>query len=229
MSTAAADLRKPSPLVRPARDTAGTSAPQWFALENISWGTYELLARDLAGQHVRITYDDGRVVLMSPSPIHELIKGLIGRLIETAAFTRNLAVQPLGSTTWKRKDLSKALEADECYYVQNEARVRELTEFDLSRDPPPDLAIEIEATHHPLDRTSIYAKLGVNEVLRHDGERVEFLKLGPDGRYAPIGHSEAFPFLTPAIIDEHVAMLGEVGHTGIAQRFATRLAELPGA
>lgn len=195
------------------------SPQQLFTLENASWELYELLLRDVEGQHVRITYDNGRMVLMSPLPIHDKLKKMMGALIETTAVTLEIPMAMLGSTTWKRKDLAKGLEADECYYIQNEARVRALKEFDLTRDPPPDLAVEVDITHNPLDRASIYAQLRVGEIWRHDGRRVEFLKLGPGGTYEPCAVSVAFPMLTPDDIDRHLALLWTVPDTEIPRRF----------
>ncbi len=205
-------LMTPSP---PARQLL----PPQFILDNASWELYELLLRDVEGQNVRITYDNGRMVLMSPLPIHEKLKKLMAMLIETTAITLGIPVATLGSTTWKRQDLGKGLEADECYYIQNEARVRALKEFDLTRDPPPDLAVEVDITHNPLDRPSIYASLGVGEIWRHDGQRVQFLKLGSGGTYEPCATSVAFPMLTPADIDRHLALLWTVPDSEIPRRF----------
>jgi Uma2 family endonuclease len=195
------------------------SAPRLFTLENVSWELYELLLRDTEGQNVRITYDNGRMVLMSPLPVHEKLKKTMGMLIEATAVTLGIPMATLGSTTWKRKDLGKGLEADDCYYVQNEATVRASRAFDLTRDPPPDLAVEVDITHNPLDRPSIYASLRVGEIWRHDGQRVQFLKLGPGGTYEPCAASAAFPMLTPADIDRHLALLWTVPDTEIPRRF----------
>jgi hypothetical protein len=57
------------------------------------------------------------------------------------------------------------------------------------------LAIEMEYTHHLLDRASVYAALGVPEVWRYDGERLSGMQRGDDGEYRPIDTSVAFPFL----------------------------------
>ena len=84
-------------------------------LENVRWETYERLLRDLDGQNVRITYDRGRMVLMSPLPWHERVKRLIGRMIELTGVELNVPISSLGSTTWKRPDLARGLEADERY------------------------------------------------------------------------------------------------------------------
>jgi Uma2 family endonuclease len=200
-------------------------------LDGVTWERYEQLRdeTDAAGSHVRITYDQGRMVLMSPLPIHEKVKKIAGRLIELTAVELDIPCACLGSTTWKRRDLRKGLEADECYYVQHEAQVRDKTKFDLTRDPPPDLAIEVDITHHPLDRPSIYGALGVNELWRYDGRQMHFLKLGDDGRYHPIEASEAFPLLTPVVINRFIGMIGTVGDTQLMREFREWLRGLPEA
>jgi Uma2 family endonuclease len=75
--------------------------------DHVSWDFYEQTVRDLDSQNVRITFDDGKMVLVSPLPIHEKIKKLCGRLIQLATFERDIPISSFGSATWKRKDLAK--------------------------------------------------------------------------------------------------------------------------
>ncbi len=57
------------------------------------------------------------------------------------------------------------------FYIQNERAIRGKKRIDLSIDPPPDLAIEIDVTSrtHP----SIYAALGVPELWRFEQGRLQ--------------------------------------------------------
>lgn len=71
------------------------------------------------------------------------------------------------------KRRKKGLEADECYWIQNESQMRGKKEFDLDVDPPPDLALEIDITHSSLDRMAIYAGLKILEVWRLEGNTLE--------------------------------------------------------
>jgi Uma2 family endonuclease len=116
-------------------------------LENISWETYERLLKDTAHQHISITYDQGRMFLMSPLPEHQRAKKLLGQLVEAATLERGIRRASLGSTTWRKQRKLIGLEPDECYYIQNEAKVRGRDDIDLKYDPPPDLAIEVDITH----------------------------------------------------------------------------------
>lgn len=135
-------------------------------LSGISWELYEQLRENADNWHVRMAYDQGTLELMSPSPDHETIKKLIGQLIE--AFTEEMRIprRSLGSTTWKRGDRTKGVEADECYYILNHHRVRGKREFDLTVDPPPDLAVETEVSRTAVARLRIYAGLAVPEIWR---------------------------------------------------------------
>ena len=197
----------PAP-VRPAlpHSTALRGEEVLFDFEGIRWETYELLRKDLDYTNIRLTYDRGRLVAVSPLPKHDKIKKLMARLVECAAIEKRVPISSFGSATWKHKELVRGLEADECYYVRREVLVRGRDDIVLPRDPAPDLAIEVDITHHPVDRLAIYAALDVTEVWVHDGKSVQFLELNQDGKYRPVACSGAFPFLTPADIDRFLAM-----------------------
>jgi Uma2 family endonuclease len=169
-----------------------------FVLEGVSWQLYERLVQELAEQRIYITFDRGRLELMSPSPEHEWWKSLIGRLIEALALERAVAAEALGSTTFKRGDLAKGLEPDECYYLRGASGLRRKREADLTRDPPPDLVVEVDITHRAIDREGIYAALGVAEVWRFDGRALTFLLLEPNATYRRADTSAAFPRLHAA-------------------------------
>ncbi|MBC8107256.1 MAG: Uma2 family endonuclease [Anaerolineae bacterium] len=172
-----------------------------LVLEGVSWETYEALLKNLddSGQRVRVTYDEGRMCIVSPLPKHEKWKSLIGQFGEVIADERDIPINTFGSTTWKRRDRKKGLEPDECFYVQREPQVRGKLDFDLRRDPPPDLAIEIDIRRHPVDRFAVYAGLEIPEIWNFNGKKIEtFLLNNSNGKYDLITTSAAFPFLKPA-------------------------------
>lgn len=169
-----------------------------FLLRGAGWRGYQDLLRMVGDGSTRLTYDGGSVELMSPLNNHERYRNRMGYIVE--ALTDELGIPRIGggSTTFHREDLDKGLEPDECYYLTNRERIGFQRHLDLTVDPPPDLAIEIEITRSALDRLGIYAKLGVSEVWRFDGETLTVLLLGADGAYAPSPTSRAFPFLPMA-------------------------------
>ena len=188
-------------------------------MEDVSWDAYETLCQETEGCGVRISYDGGRMVLGSPLPRHEWAKRRIGRLLEMATLEWGVPISSFGSTTWKRRDLLKGLEPDECYYIQHEPDIRGRCDLDLSRDPPPDLAIEIDVTSVSIDRQKIYAALGINELWRYDGRQMQFLKLGSDGRYHRIDRSDALPRLAPADIEQFLSMFGKLDENSVLREF----------
>ena len=178
-------------------------------IRHASWELYDLLLRDVGEQKISVTYDQGTMILVSP-PNGYLgrIALLIGRLIEFASLERNIPIASFGSTTWKRRDLDKGLEAEESYYLNNEAAVRGRTDMDLTRDPPPDLAVDLDIYHMPVDRLEIYSALGFGEIWRFyaDG-MIEFLRLKSTGEYEKVERSTALPFITPKVVEKFVGLM----------------------
>ncbi len=132
-------------------------------------------------------------------PPHETYKRLLGRFVEIVTEEMDLEIRSLSSSTWSRKDLLKGVEADECYYIQNDAAVRGKMEIDLAINPPPDLAIEIDISNPSLPRLPIYAALGVPEVWQFDGENFKILGLFA-GAYTAQGQSQALPIVTVEVV-----------------------------
>ena len=151
--------------------------------------------------HVRLTCDGKDVELMSPSQGHDRFKTLIARLIEALTEELNIPCEGLGSTTRRKQLEEKGLEPDECYYLANSESAIGRREIDLTVDPPPDLAVEIEISRSALNRMAIYAALGVSEVWRFDGKKLTVEQLQPDGAYRVVPASPSLPFLP---LDEFV-------------------------
>ena len=132
---------------------------------------------------------------------HLATKSLIAHLhslVEVLAEEFNIDLRRLGSTTFKREDIQKGFEADSCFYIQNASAITDKDGIDLMIDPPPDLIIEVDITSKSLDRSSIFASVGVSEVWRTDCESVAIYRLeGPI--YIEADCSGALPALTPEI------------------------------
>lgn len=193
---------------------------QHIVLDGISWDTYEQILRDLQERQIRVTYDRGNLEMMAPLASHEQWKTRYGRLIELMCVERELEVQPLGSTTFRREDLEKGLEPDECYYVQPADAIRDRLgeDIDLAVDPPPDLAIEIDITRASIPKQPIYAALGIPELWRFDGTRLTVLQLR-DGTYFASERSGVFPFLRIDQFQEFVIRLASERQTQVLREF----------
>jgi Uma2 family endonuclease len=186
-------------------------------LQGITWQTYQSLVQDLESQPAkRLTYDNGMLEIFMPLPPHETYKRLLGRLVEIVTEELDLEIRSLSASTWSRKDLLKGVEADECYYIQNEAAVRGKMEIDLSMDPPPDLAIEIDISSPSLPRLPIYAALGVPEVWQFDGDSLKILGLAAT-EYSPQRQSLALPMVTVEVVQRFLLQAQEMGETSWAK------------
>jgi|SRR5688572_14174949 len=168
-------------------------AAQRFVLDGLDWAAYEALLRAMADRHVFITYNQGQVELMSPSWEHDSRAEAINLLIRIIAEELEMPIKGGGSTTFRREDLDRGLEADKCFYIRNEARVRRKKKIDLSIDPPPDLCVEVEISNRLLNRIEIYAQLGVAELWRDDGRHLRVFVLQSDRSYRQHDHSPSFP------------------------------------
>jgi Uma2 family endonuclease len=163
-------------------------------MKDISWQMYEDLLDNLGEKRgSRINYSQGILEIMTPLPEHEDDKVIIGNLVEILLEELDIEFRNLASTTFKSQIMRQGLEADQCFYIENEAAVRGQKRIDLSVDPPPDLAIEIDITSRT--RFNNYEALGVGELWRFNGTSLEINVL-QDGVYIQSDESPHFPGLS---------------------------------
>jgi Uma2 family endonuclease len=194
-------------------------AEQRFLLRNIDWPQYRALADLLNERHVRLTFDGKDLELMTISHGHERWGLLLGQFIEVLTEELDRPRQSGGSTTLNREDVERGLEPDRCYYLEHEYLVRDKDEIDLSVDPPPDLAIEIEISRSCLNRMAIYAALKVPELWRFDGSVLRVYHLTADGNYVEAQASRHFPFLPLGEVQAFLLRRGQLSETQLAKSF----------
>jgi Uma2 family endonuclease len=143
-----------------------------LVLYDVSWEMYEQLLEVFAERSTpRMTYYKGTLELMTSLPEHERYGWTFGRLVTILSKELQLEILGLKSTTWRSRPKAVGKEADECFYLQNEAIMRGKIKIDLKVDPPPDLAIEIDVTNSSIDNMAVYAELKVPQVWRFaDGQ-----------------------------------------------------------
>ena len=164
---------------------------QTVMLDNVSWQEFETVLEELGeNRNSRIAYDRGKLEIMTPLPEHEVNKVYLSNFVEILLEELDIEFCPLGSTTFKNKLMLKVIEPDSCFYIQNEALVRGKNRLDLTVDPPPDLALEVDITNrsHP----EIYQSLGVPELWRYERGKLQILLL-VDGKYSESESSANFP------------------------------------
>ncbi|MFP4253454.1 MAG: Uma2 family endonuclease [Halothece sp.] len=188
-------------------------------LQGIRWETYQALLQDLSKtSRKRLTYDREILEIMTPLPEHEINKRFLGRIVETATEVLGLEIYSWGSVTLMRKDLQRGIEPDECYYISREATMRGKLTLDLNHDPPPDLAIEVDITNSSLNRLDIYAKLGITEVWRFDGQNL-LIYILQNEVYQQQEKSKVLSVLSRSEILQFLNQRQEMGENALLKKF----------
>lgn len=170
---------------------------QQLLLEDVSWSQLESILGELGNKRAaRLSYSNGKLEIMVPLPEHEKAKEIIGDIVKLLLTELGINYDSLASTTFKNERMSQAVEPDACFYIQNQGAVIGKKRLDLTIDPPPDLAIEIDIT----SRTQLtnYQVLGVPELWRYDYQGLQINVL-QNGEYIKLTSSPTFP--TIPIID----------------------------
>jgi Uma2 family endonuclease len=189
-----------------------TQAPVFagLLLDNVSWRDFKRWLRLLDGRRgLRVSYDRGTLEIMPLTFGHESIGSYLDRLVCVLTEELALPIASGGSTTFWRRRKRKGLEPDQCYWIANEAAVRGKDRIDLRKDPPPDLAIEVDVTQSSVDRMGIYAGLGVVEVWRWHKTGLSFHHLQASGKYKLIKSSLTFAGLVAADVERFVNLRGQ--------------------
>ncbi|MCI0392175.1 MAG: Uma2 family endonuclease [Acidobacteria bacterium] len=173
-----------------------------LTMTDVSWDEYVRIADEIGERPgVRVTYDQGRLEIMTLSPEHEGPSRLFTHLISVIVEEIGADYISLGSTTLRLQVIEGGLEADDCYYIGDFAAVAGKKRLDLKVDPPPDLAVEVDISHGSRSKFRIYAGLKVKELWRCDGKKVEFYRLSGD-HYVEIDSSDLFSFLRPDVLPD---------------------------
>lgn len=196
-------------------------AEQRVILSNISWETFEQILKELGdNRSTKLAYNNGFLEIMTPLGPHENNNRFIESLVGVITDELNMNIKKFGSLTMKRSKKLKGAEPDSCYYFQNEPLVRSKQEIDLDKDPPPDLVLEIDMSSGSLDKLPIYAAIGVPELWRYDGNKLEVFVLRQlDGEYEAVSNSPTFPWMPIDVIPRFIRQSLVEGETATLRTF----------
>jgi len=189
--------RQPPSPVAPI-ETATVPDEERGVMRDVSWEFYDRLSDAIGEQsHIRMAYDGKDLEIMVTGFEHEEYGVLVTLFLAAVTTACRIHSRLGGQTTWKRLQVDRALQADQCVYFDAEklaavkqARAAKAKNADY---PIPDLAVEIDISTPQVDRPGIYAKLGIFELWRFDGDVVVIEQLGPDGRYVAVERSKFLP------------------------------------
>jgi Uma2 family endonuclease len=160
---------------------------------DVNWQEFEAILEEL-GEHrgSRIAYSQGTLEIRMPLPEHEFNKEIIGDMVKILLEELEMDRECFGSTTFKRKSMLQGIEPDNCFYIQNHALMIGKKRIDLTVDPPPDLAIEVDLTSKT--QLDAYEALGVPEIWRYENKKL-LINVLQDGKYVESEISPTFPNL----------------------------------
>ncbi|MEH1792950.1 Uma2 family endonuclease [Nostoc sp.] len=191
---------------------------QQMLLQDISWQQLENILDEMGERRAaRISYSNGWLEIMVPLPEHEKDKELIGDLVKVLLEILQIDFEPFGSTTLKNERMRQAVEPDTSFYIQNQAAVIGKNRIDLTIDPPPDLAIEIDITSRT--RFENYEILGVPELWRYTQQSLE-ISLLKEGKYITSESSPNFPDIPIVeLVNEYVQQCLTIGRSQAMRNF----------
>lgn len=175
-------------------DEITTIPEQQFLLPGYyTWEDFEkieVLTAD--APNLRLTYLDGCVEFMTLSEQHEMLKTILGFLLELYSCEIGINLIPVGSATRCAQEKNASFEPDESYYLgENKEN--------------PDLAIEINLTSGSIDKLEKYKRFQITEVWFWQNNQL-FLYLLKNDNYEQISQSEFFPDLDIDLLSRCVLM-----------------------
>jgi Uma2 family endonuclease len=164
-------------------------------ISEVNWERYIALMQELGNARAtRIAYANGVLEIRMPGQQHEALNRALAAIVLTLAEELGCDFNDLGSMTINRPELSKGLEPDSCFYIQN-AQAGQGLGTTIANDLPPDLALEIDIAHRSDTKLNIYQALRVPEVWLYQGDQVKIKHLD-QGQYVEALTSRAFPIVS---------------------------------
>jgi Uma2 family endonuclease len=191
---------------------------QRTVLHDIAWAEFEEILEELGDRRAaRIAYYDRTLEIRMPLPEHERAKVIIGDLLKILLDELGQEWESLGSSTFKKQMMKAGIEPDDCFYIKNYAAMVGKKRLDMTIDPSPDLAIEIDLTSDT--QLNAYVALGVGEIWRYKDGKLAIAILR-DGKYCDSSVSQLFPDL-PIVegITQFLARSTEIPMSAVRREF----------
>jgi Uma2 family endonuclease len=184
---------------------------QRLVLKKISWQQYEqILAETGSERKTHLTYDRGKLEMMTPLDEHERCSKLIESLLMVLGDELEESLVVRRHATLKHIDLQQAIEPDLCCFRSA-----------ANPESRPDLVLDITLSSSNIDTFPIYANFGITEVWRYrsgSDKNVPTRHLEiyhrqdhPKHPYTAAKTSLNFPFLTAETIQQFLDQSDTLG------------------
>jgi Uma2 family endonuclease len=144
-----------------------------LTLRYCTWADYEaLLARrgdgplgpvldHRGGIKIRYNQTTQTIQVMWPLPSHGKVADLLADIVKALLRWQKRDWEAFTPITLKQPP-HQGVEPDSCFYLENQAAILGKDRLDLSQDPPPDLAVEVDLTS--MTRPEDYGAIAVPEL-----------------------------------------------------------------
>lgn len=179
----------------PRRATHSPQGETRILVPGASWCLYETFVENLPeGSAIRTAFDGRDMEIMVKGPVHDHFAGLLDLFVMAVAGELGIRIKPQRETTWKRPEIERGIESDNCYYLDPAKIATVLAALSRGSNnvadyPNPDLAIEVDISAPEADRAAIYAAMGVAEVWSFDGQTLTIERLDENSRYHTVERS----------------------------------------
>jgi Uma2 family endonuclease len=174
---------------------------QRFVQTGVSWQRFkDIQAGFTESTGVRLFYYEGELEIVGTSAFHEMLKSMIGMLIEIYLVEKGIEFVPMGSFTQEREGVA-SIQADESYCIGEQKQI-------------PDLSIEVALTSGGPSKLNRYRALGVAEVWFWQDNRLSLYSLrktsGNRSGYQQVYQSGLLPDLNIELFVQCVSMESRV-------------------
>jgi Uma2 family endonuclease len=182
---------------------------------------YEQLLNQLGDRSIpRLRFRDNHILLMSPLPEYGKEIDVIADLVKTILRDQGRNWDSFHPITL-RYGQDAGLEPDVCFYIENYQAILGKKKLDLSIDPPPDLAIEIDVTS--FTRIEDYISLAIPEVWIYKANEL-YIYLFTNNSYVETNTSQIFPDLPiKEIVKQYVDRAWQVSSSVALREFSQTL------
>jgi Uma2 family endonuclease len=182
-------------LLSPTHILDGLPPETRVVFADVSWDVYDQLSGAVTDRNCRMAYDGKDIEIMGIGPLHDWIASLFTVFVEIVSEELKSECIPMGSTTWKREQVKRGIESDQCYYfdpakMDTAGSSAAILSDKVADYRNPDLAIEIDISPSKIDRPGIYAALNVSEFWRIRDGKMSIEHLSPDSTYQPVASSK---------------------------------------
>jgi len=178
---------------------------------------YEQLVEQVCDRaSIRIRFRENQIFLMAPLPEHGNQADVLSDLVKALLRYQGRDWQSFDPITLRQGKMP-GVEPDACFYIQNHQAILGKRRIDLSQDPPPDLALEIDLTS--MTAIEDYTPLAVPEVWIYKLDKLRIYQFAGH-QYLESDSSQIFPEIpVKTIVPQYVNRAWQVGSSIALREF----------